>query len=161
MSMPRRVTTESNSPAETIEMGRRLGVKLAPGDVVALIGPLGAGKTELTRGIALGVGAATRVTSPTFKLVNEYAGRIVLYHVDAYRLAGSDDLVALGSDEWFDGDGAAVVEWADRVAAALPADHLRVEINVTGITCRSLVFNAAGARAERLMPRPDQAAPAD
>lgn len=151
---PKDVIIETNSPEETVELGRKLGERLEPGDVLALIGPLGAGKTQLTRGLALGVGATGRVTSPTFKLVNEYAGRVRLYHIDAYRLRGAEDLVALGCDEFFDGDGAAAVEWADRVAEALPPDHLRVDIAITGADSRRLAFSAAGPRSERLLPLP-------
>lgn len=151
MSAPKRIAVETNSPEETTELGRRLGGRLEPGDILALTGPLGAGKTQLTRGLALGTGAASRVTSPTFKLVNEYEGRVRLYHIDAYRLGGAEDLVALGSEEFFDGDGAAVVEWADRVAGALPAEHLRVEIGITGAASRRLVLTALGERHERLL----------
>jgi len=132
-------------------LGRRLGGQLEPRHVLALVGPLGAGKTLLTRGLAEGVGSTGRVTSPTFKLVNEYEGRVRLYHVDAYRLRGAEDLVALGCDELFDGDGAAAVEWADRVAAALPADHLRVDIAITGERSRRLELTAAGPNAARLL----------
>ena len=142
---------DTHSPDETVELGRTLGRGLAAGDVLALVGTLGAGKTQLTRGIALGAGATGRVTSPTFKLVNEYAGRLKLYHIDAYRLRGARDLAALGCDEFFDGDGAAVVEWADRVAAALPPDHLRVEIEITGTSERRFRLVPAGPRAARLL----------
>ena len=147
----RQLIIETHSPEETVELGRRLGEQLVPGDVIALVGPLGAGKTQLTRGIALGAGSTGRVTSPTFKLVNEYDGRVRVYHLDAYRLHGADDLVALGCDEFFDGDGAAVVEWADRVAEALPDDRVRVDIAITGATSRRLTFSTAGPRAERLI----------
>ena len=145
------LTIETHSPEETAALGRRLGEQLEPGDVLALVGPLGAGKTQLTKGLALGAGAQGRVTSPTFKLVNEYAGRITLYHIDAYRLHDAADLVALGCDEFFDTDGAAVVEWADRVAAALPEGHLRIDINITGPASRTLVLRPTGPRAARLL----------
>ena len=145
------MTIESGSPEETVALGRRIGERLEPGDVLALVGPLGAGKTQLTRGLAEGAGATERVTSPTFKLVNEYAGRVRLYHIDAYRIRGADDLAALGCDEFFDGDGAAVVEWADRVADVLPDDHLHIEIDITGESSRRLVFAAAGPRSARLL----------
>lgn len=147
----KQIVIETNSPEDTAELGRRLGRRLEAGDVLALTGPLGAGKTQLTRGLALGTGAASRVTSPTFKLVNEYEGRVRLYHIDVYRLGGAEDLVALGSDEFFDGDGAAVVEWADRVAGALPAEHLRIEIDITGAASRRFVLTALGPRCERLL----------
>jgi tRNA threonylcarbamoyladenosine biosynthesis protein TsaE len=142
---------ETRSPEETVELGRKLGEQLAAGDVIALIGQLGAGKTQLTRGIAIGIGSAGRVTSPTFKLVNEYDGRVRVYHIDAYRLHGADDLVALGCDEFFDGDGAAVVEWADLVAEALPDDRVRVDIAITGAASRRLTFSTTGPNAQRLI----------
>ena len=147
-------TIETTSPEETAELGRSLGALLQPGHVLALIGPLGAGKTQLTQGLALGLGAPERVTSPTFKLVNEYHGRIALYHLDAYRLQGADDLIALGCDEFFDateGDAAAVVEWADRVAAALPADRLEIHIDLTGETTRTLALTPTGPNAAALL----------
>ena len=147
----RRLVVETHSPEETTALGRRLGERLEPGDVLALAGPLGAGKTQLVRGLALGVGAEGRVTSPTYKLVNEYSGRIRLYHVDAYRLRGAGDMLALGCDEFFDGDGAAVVEWANRVAAALPAEFLRIDIDLTGPRSRRLVLDARGPRPARLI----------
>jgi len=145
------IIIETTSPEETAELGRKLGERLRPGDVLALVGPLGAGKTQLTKGLALGVGAESTATSPTFKLVNEYDGRITLYHIDAYRLRGAGDLVSLGCDEFFDGDGAAVVEWADRVAAALPAEHLRIDIAITGAASRRFIVEARGTRAARLL----------
>jgi tRNA threonylcarbamoyladenosine biosynthesis protein TsaE len=144
-------TIETASPEETAELGRALGTLLGPGHVLALIGPLGAGKTQLTQGLALGLGAPERVTSPTFKLVNEYHGRIVLYHLDAYRLHGADDMIALGCDEFFDGAGAAVVEWADLVAPALPDDRLEIRIELTGETSRTLTFTPAGPNAAALL----------
>ncbi len=150
---PRSVIIETVSPEETVELGRRLGEQLERGDVLALVGPLGAGKTQLTRGLALGIGAGERVTSPTFKLVNEYEGRIRLFHIDAYRLRDAEDLAALGCDELFDGrDSAAVVEWADRVAAALPAEYLSIEFEITGPASRKLIIGAAGPRSARLLP---------
>lgn len=142
---------ETNSPEETERLGQKLGERLLPGDVLALVGPLGSGKTQLTRGLARGVGSNVLVTSPTFKLVNEYAGRIVLYHIDAYRLRGAEDLIALGCEELFDGDGAAAVEWADRVAAALPARHLLIEIDTLGPTTRRLTLTPTSSSLRHLM----------
>ena len=144
-----RMVFETNSPEQTIEFGRRLGQKLERGDVLALVGPLGAGKTQLVKGLARGVGSDDRVTSPTFKLVSEYDGRVKLYHIDAYRLQRAEDLLALGCEELFDGDGAAVVEWADRVEGALP--HLRGWMDITGPVSRKCGLRAGGPRAAQLL----------
>lgn len=137
----------SESVERTIEIGRRLGALLEPGDVVALVGQLGAGKTCLTRGVAEGIGADPDiVTSPTFVLINEYEGAIPLYHFDAYRLSCPADMQALGSDEYFAGNGACLVEWADRVEECLPDDYLRVTILIDGPTSRRIRLDARGAR---------------
>jgi tRNA threonylcarbamoyladenosine biosynthesis protein TsaE len=142
-------TTEIKSSlvAETLAIGRELGKLLEPGDVVALVGQLGTGKTHFTRGVAEGVGADPDiVTSPTFVLINEYEGAIPLYHFDAYRLSGADDMFALGSDEYFSGNGACLVEWADRVEECLPDEYFRITIEIAGATARSIRFEAFGER---------------
>jgi len=144
----------SESPEQTARIGRSLGKLLEPGDVVALIGILGAGKTCLTRGVAQGIGADPEtVTSPTFVLINEYEGGIPLYHFDVYRLSGADDMYALGSDEYFSGGGACLVEWADRVEECLPEEHLRVVITVSGASCRVIRLEARGERYCRLLEK--------
>src|SRR5215204_4266126 len=118
--------------AATEAFGRRLGALLFPGAVIALVGQLGAGKTHLTRAIAEGLGVRNpaAVNSPTFVLIQEYPARLPVYHFDAYRLTGPREFAELGVDEYFRGDGVCVVEWADRVAATLPDDHLRIEITI-------------------------------
>lgn len=120
------------SLADTDEFGRRLAAELVAGDVIALVGPMGAGKTHFTRAVAAGLGVPDpwAVTSPTFVLIQEYVGgRLPVYHFDTYRL---DDpvtaLAMLGVDEYFQGDGVCLIEWGDRIEALLPAEHLRVEI---------------------------------
>ena len=100
-----------NSPAETHRLGRLLGQLTKPGDVICLYGELGAGKTHLTQGVAAGLAITARVTSPTFTLINEYQGRCFLYHMDAYRLSGPDDMADLGYEEYFYGDGVTVIEF--------------------------------------------------
>lgn len=134
--------------AATEAFGRRLGGVLFPGAVVALVGQLGAGKTHLTRAIAEGAGVANpaAVNSPTFVLIQEYPGRLPVYHFDAYRLSGSREFAELGADEYFSGDGVSVVEWADRVPAALPAERLTVTITVTGPDSRTFEVTASGDR---------------
>jgi tRNA threonylcarbamoyladenosine biosynthesis protein TsaE len=119
----------SKSPEETFRIGRTLADGLEAGDVVALTGELGTGKTCLTQGIANGLGVPESyvVTSPTFTLINEYPGRRVdLYHLDVYRLTGCADLAEMGYDEYLYGRGVMVVEWAERVLEAIPDDALFV-----------------------------------
>lgn len=136
----------------TEAFGRRLADLLFPGAAVALIGPLGAGKTHLVRAIALGLGVAdTRVvTSPTFVLIQEYEGRMPVYHFDAYRLRGESDFSDLGVHEYFEGDGVCLVEWADRAAGVLPAERLSVELAVVGETARRATVVGMGERYEAL-----------
>ena len=147
------ITTDSTDA--TVELGKCLGGLLGPGDVVCLSGPLGSGKTYLTKGIALGLGVSDSraVRSPTFILVNEYQGRLKLYHVDAYRLEGPAELESLGSDEFLLSDGVTVVEWAERVAKALPREHLWVTCRHTGRDRRTFRFEPHGERFKTLAAR--------
>ncbi len=139
--------------AATEAFGRRLGALLFPGAVVALVGQLGAGKTHLTRAIAEGlqVKNSAVVNSPTFVLIQEYAARLPIYHFDAYRLSGPREFAELGADEYFRGDGVCVVEWADKVEATLPANHLRIEIEVVSEHQRVFHLFATGAAHEEIL----------
>ncbi|MCH7813365.1 MAG: tRNA (adenosine(37)-N6)-threonylcarbamoyltransferase complex ATPase subunit type 1 TsaE [Planctomycetes bacterium] len=136
---------ETDSPEATRALGRRLGEALRGGEVIALIGALGAGKTQLVKGIAAGNGGTdpSLVTSPTFTLVNEYTGRVYLYHLDAYRLSSGAELAALGLDEMMRDDAAVVIEWADRALGALPRDRLTIRLEATGAESRRLTFESA------------------
>ncbi|HEV2055521.1 MAG TPA: tRNA (adenosine(37)-N6)-threonylcarbamoyltransferase complex ATPase subunit type 1 TsaE [Methylomirabilota bacterium] len=118
----------SRSAQETQALGARLGARLGRGDVVACIGPLGAGKTCFLQGLARGLGVMTDVTSPTFVLVNEYRGRLPVYHVDAYRTGSLTELVDLGLEEMLHGEGVTVVEWADKLLSLLPPRTITVTI---------------------------------
>ena len=120
----------THSPEETQEIGVRIGCQLNPGDVVALIGDLGVGKTCLTQGVARGAGVYQdqTVNSPSYILINEYDGKIPVYHIDLYRLERLEDIVALGLEEYLDGDGICVIEWADRMEELLPENHIQVII---------------------------------
>jgi tRNA threonylcarbamoyladenosine biosynthesis protein TsaE len=133
--------------------GRRLGKLLFPGALIGLIGPLGAGKTHLVRAIAEGLDIADSrpVTSPTFVLIQEYAARLPIYHFDAYRLRSGTEFFELGVDEYFEGDGVCLVEWADKVASLLPTQRLSITLEVLGETHRRATLAASGQRYERLL----------
>ena len=120
------------SPEETERAGEALAAELAPGDVVALVGELGAGKTCFVRGLARRLGAGDVVASPTFVLVNHYAGRLPIHHVDAYRTTSLSEVVDLGFDELVAGAGITLIEWADRIAPLIPPDALWVHIEGLG-----------------------------
>ena len=134
--------------------GEALGRLVAGGDVIALVGELGAGKTSFTRGLAIGAGVdPDDVASPTFALVNEYRGRLAVAHADLYRLERERELDEIGWDELVERrDAVVVVEWADRFARRLPADHLRVTLAYDG-DARALEAAATGPRARALLDR--------
>lgn len=143
---------DSSSPAETERIGSLLGMCLEKGDVLALIGELGSGKTVLVRGIAAGMGADMReVASPSFTLVNEYAGRVPVFHIDLYRLESDRDLYDIGYYEYMAGDGIAVVEWADRVPHAVPDHALRVTLSYLDVQRRRITFEASGLRSKKIV----------
>jgi tRNA threonylcarbamoyladenosine biosynthesis protein TsaE len=133
-------TVQSRSPEETAAAGERLAETLGPGDVVALTGELGAGKTCFTQGLARGLGVTGRAVSPTFVLVNEYRGRVPVHHVDAYRTGSLTELLDLGLDELFAGDGITIVEWADKLLPLLPAHTVHVHIAGVGDEPRDITI---------------------
>lgn len=136
---------ESTSPAATQKLGARLGRVLAAGDVVALVGPLGAGKTAFVQGVARGLEVrSARVQSPTFTIVNEHAGRVPLYHVDLYRLDDPGELDEIGFTEYLARGGVTVVEWFDRFPDAQPQERLEVRLEPTGEKTRHLDVRAFG-----------------
>jgi tRNA threonylcarbamoyladenosine biosynthesis protein TsaE len=148
------VTFSSTSPADTRALGEALGRVLQDGDFVGLVGELGAGKTELARGIARGVGLRDdEITSPSFAIVHQHHGRILLTHADLYRLTGSADLDGTGFHELRDGPGATLVEWVDRVPGAAPPDALRIVLEEPGDDRRELVVTPSGPRSEHLLAR--------
>jgi tRNA threonylcarbamoyladenosine biosynthesis protein TsaE len=128
----------TKSEAETENLGERFSSKLLPGDVVALYGGLGAGKTAFVRGIARGLGLAARVSSPTFTIVNEYLGKVPLFHFDMYRLKGTDELFEIGWEDYLDRGGICVVEWSENVENAFFPDTIRVHIEKTGDSEREI-----------------------
>lgn len=141
---------EFDSPGEecSLLLGRSIGELLQPGDILTLKGDLGAGKTLLVRGIAggLGVSPGIRITSPTFTLINEYSGRLYLYHLDLYRVAGPDELETLPWEESLFGNGVAAIEWPERLGSLLPSDHIEVDVLVTGDEKRKMRISGRGRR---------------
>jgi len=134
-------TFESGSARATEQFAARLAPRLKPGDVLGLVGDLGAGKTCFVRGLAraLGVPTDVPVTSPTFTMMNEYTGRLAIYHFDWYRVSDVEELEAIGYRDFVGGDGIAVIEWADRVPGALPASYIRVDIELDPDPNRRLI----------------------
>ncbi len=124
---------ESSSPDQTVRLARRLARELAPGSVVALVGPLGSGKTLFVKGLAreLGVSPSSAV-SPTFTLINEYGGKVPLIHVDLYRLEHPGEVAELGLEEYFEGPGIVAVEWAERALPLLPGNTVTVRFERLG-----------------------------
>jgi tRNA threonylcarbamoyladenosine biosynthesis protein TsaE len=138
-------------PASTRALGERLGIAAAAGDVIALSGPLGVGKTELARGVARGLGVVGPVSSPTFILIAEHEGRLPLFHLDGYRLDGPEDALGAGLLDERRAEGVTVVEWAERLEAALPAGRLEIRLDGSGDDPRTLACRATDARHGRLL----------
>lgn len=138
----------SRCPEDTLLLGRIIGENLVRGDVIALVGELGTGKTTITQGIARGLGISEKyyITSPTFTLINEYPGEIALYHLDLYRLAGPDDLSDIGYEEYFFGDGVVVIEWAEKIKDILPDDALNIFLSYIEGSEREIEISGASHR---------------
>lgn len=137
----------------TERLGCHLGSLLTAGTTIALNGPLGAGKTHLTRAIAEGLNVVNPalVNSPTFVLIQEYPARLPIYHFDAYRLKNPAEFESLGTDEYFQSGGVCIVEWAEKVTWSLPDDRLEITIDITGPTARRLTITATGPIAARIL----------
>jgi tRNA threonylcarbamoyladenosine biosynthesis protein TsaE len=148
-----RWTWRSTSPEETLALGRWLGERAQAGDVFLMEGDLGAGKTLMTKGIALGLGIdPEQVTSPSFTLMQVHHGRLPLYHMDLYRLERAADVEALGLEEFLEGDGVAVVEWAAHLPEGLrPEEGLVVRLDVVDEQVRAVELVARGRRMEGLL----------
>lgn len=147
-------TWTTRSPQETFALGEAIGGRLKPGMVLGLSGPLGAGKTQLVKGIASGnaIDQTPDVTSPTFTLINEYSGRLKLVHVDTYRLENpAAELTAMGFDEMLGTETALVVEWADRIRDLLPENTIWIHLEPTGETSRTLHIQGDGHNASDLI----------
>ena len=147
------VVFNSQSESDTDRFGAALANALPETAAIALLGTLGAGKTRLVQAVAASLGVEAEVTSPTFVLCQQYHGKRMIYHLDAYRLHDSDEFLELGVDEYFEGPGITFIEWADRVADCLPADRLEIHIEVTGKSSRTFTVKATGEDAESVVER--------
>lgn len=150
-----RLTVVTNSAKETESLGERLAPFLKPGDVLALTGELGSGKTTFTKGIAKGLEVARceYVNSPSFVLVKEYKGRINLYHLDLYRLDKLYEIEYIGLQEYLDGDGIVVIEWAEKLDRLLPKEYLAIFIDIIDKDKRGFSFKADGERFNTIIRR--------
>jgi len=145
----------SHSPEQTARLGKRLGMLLQPGDVVCLSGDMGAGKTVFARGIGEGWGAQHRLTSPTYTLVHEHRrdDNQRLHHLDCYRMESVDEIDTIGFDDMLEGNSVVLIEWAERILEAVPAQHLWIELRVIESTRRNLLFEGHGQRHTDLVSR--------
>ena len=141
----------SYSPKDTHKIGRRIGTKAQSGDVLLLVGDLGAGKTTLTQGILWGLGGTEYARSPTFVLVNEYPARLTLYHMDLYRLNSIEEIEDLGLDEYLYGNDLCVVEWADKAPGYFPVNHAVVQLEVIDDQTRRVTVSSETAYLDRLV----------
>jgi tRNA threonylcarbamoyladenosine biosynthesis protein TsaE len=142
----------TTSVEKTVWLGQQLGAELTDGDVVALIGDLGGGKTWFTKGVAIGLEiGADHVVSPTFTLVNEYDGRHQLFHIDLYRLKDETEIMALDLEGYVSGEGVVVIEWADRWPGQLPEESIQVDLRMVDEHTRELWFSGSHLRAQELI----------
>jgi len=139
-------TVTTASPAETEKLGRELGSMLRPGTFIALTGELGGGKTCFTRGIVAGIApeSAAMVASPTFAIMNEYAGAVPVFHFDFYRLTNSLEISELGFEDYFQGSGICIAEWAERLEELIPPDHLSINFKYAAQEHREISIEASG-----------------
>ena len=143
---------QTKSASETIRIGRSIGGRLLPGDVVALVGELGAGKTQFIKGLAAGagIGNPTYISSPSFTLINEYPGKVAFYHIDLFRLGKEEEAEELGLEDYFQGEGITAIEWADKIPSLLPKELLLIRIAYTGRNTRRLEISGKGDRYHKL-----------
>src|SRR4030043_2021880 len=144
---------QTHSATETIRTGKNIGNRLRSGDVVALVGELGAGKTQFIKGLAAGVGIGnpTYISSPSFTLINEYPGKIPFYHIDLFRLEREKEAEELGLEDYFQGGGVTAIEWADRIPSLLPKEALFIHIVYAGKNIRSIEIIGKGKRYQKIL----------
>ena len=135
---------------KTREIGSKLGELLTPKSVICLIGDLGAGKTTMTQSLARALGVDDYITSPTFTIVNEYEGKMPLYHFDVYRIGSSEEMYDIGFDEYIDGEGVCIIEWANLIEDILPDEYLYIEMNYKE-TGREMILTPKGEKYEEIV----------
>ena len=152
------IVLRSQSPEQTMDLGRIFARSLFPGDILAFWGELGAGKTCFIQGICRGLGVSEKVyiTSPTFVIINRYQGRWPIYHFDFYRLSCQDEIIELGYEEFFFGQGVCLIEWADRAEELLPDEHVRILMQVISPTERRVEISAYGHNCEKRLAEMDR-----
>lgn len=141
----------TNTAEETRSLAQRLGRNIEESFLITLSGELGAGKTTFTQGLAKGLEITRNVTSPTFTLMKNYKGRLPLYHIDAYRLEDIDQ--DLGFEEYIDGDGVCVIEWANFIENVLPDEYLNIDLTINDDDSRTIVFRARGSKYEEVLDK--------
>lgn len=128
------LSLHTTSREQTIQLGQKIGSKLKKGDILAMQGTLAAGKTTITKGIALALGVKEDITSPTFCLISEYEGNMPLYHMDVYRLDGTEDFINLGVDDMLYGNGVCIIEWSEKIMDELPKSTIIIRLEPVGNT---------------------------
>ncbi len=141
---------KTNNATETEELGRKLGEALKGGEVIAMTGDLGAGKTTMTKALAKGLGIDDHVTSPTFTILNEYEGRLKLFHFDVYRIDDIEEMYDLGFEEYIYGDGVSIIEWSNLIKEILPDDTINIEILATDDEKRNIKISGRGKKFDNL-----------
>jgi tRNA threonylcarbamoyladenosine biosynthesis protein TsaE len=144
---------DTQNPPETVRLGKRIGRLLRPGDVVALVGELGTGKTHLIKGLAAGAGIrkSSEVSSPSFTFIHEYPGKVPFYHIDLYRLNSEKEAEDLGLEELLGSPGITAIEWADKISAWLPDERLLVRLSYVGEHSRSIEVLGSGKHYEEIV----------
>jgi tRNA threonylcarbamoyladenosine biosynthesis protein TsaE len=152
-NLRRKIVIQTRSAAETVRIGKIIGSRLLVGDVVALVGELGTGKTQFVKGLAAGLGIenSAYISSPSFTLIQEYPGDIPFYHVDLFRLRREQEAEELGLEDYFQGGGITAIEWADKIISLLPEELLFISIVYIDKNIRSLEIAGKGRRYEDLV----------
>jgi len=153
LNLRHKIVIQTRSASETVLIGKTIGSRLLPGAVVALVGDLGAGKTQFIKGLAagVGIGKSTYISSPSYTLINEYPGRIPFYHMDLFRLGNIEEAELLGLEDYFQGSGVTAIEWADRIPFLLPEEMLFVSMDYVDKRRRLIEITGKGKWYEDLV----------